>query len=159
MAKYQKFDEIPVWQESARLYQHVLDMLEEPNVPISATFRNQLERAGLCLSSCVAEGFELPSGELVPLLKVARGAAVEIQSMVAVVQERPKLTRLRESLERIRSSAESCARQLGGWKYAVENAGQNKRQSGEGHSQSPGASGRAQSPGSNPPPGANRPGR
>ena len=122
MRKYQKFQEVPAWQEGARLYDRVLNLIEEPNVPLSATFRTQLERAALCVSGTVAEGFDhVGPGELIALLGNARGAAVEVQSMMSVITERPKLARLRESLEQIRGSAEECARQLGAWKYAVEN--------------------------------------
>jgi four helix bundle protein len=97
-------------------------------VPLSATFRNQLERASLCVSNSVAEAFEwMSTGELLSVLKTARDAAVEVQSMVAVVSERPKAARLRGPLQEIRTSAEACARQLGGWKHAIENPGQNKR--------------------------------
>ncbi|MHC1767738.1 MAG: four helix bundle protein [Verrucomicrobiia bacterium] len=122
MAKYQRFEDVPVWQEAARLYQHVLEVLEEPNLPLTATFRNQLERAALSVGNIVAGGFEgVKAHDLVWLLADARGAAVEVQSMVAVISERPKLARLRERLQQIRASAEVCARQLGAWKYAVEN--------------------------------------
>jgi hypothetical protein len=38
MAKYQRFEELPVWQEAARLYNTVLDLLEEPNVPLTPGF-------------------------------------------------------------------------------------------------------------------------
>ena len=68
MGKYQRFEEIPVWQEAARLYQHVLDVVEEPNLPLSATFKNQLERASLTVSNAVAEGFEARGSDLVALL-------------------------------------------------------------------------------------------
>jgi hypothetical protein len=33
MAKYEHFEELPVWQEAARLYNAVLDLLEKPGVP------------------------------------------------------------------------------------------------------------------------------
>src|SRR5437667_8119845 len=39
MAKYQHFEELPVWQEAARLYNAVLDLLEEPGVPLTPGFR------------------------------------------------------------------------------------------------------------------------
>ena len=75
MGKYQRFDEIPVWQEAARLYQRVLDVIEQGTVPLSAPFRNQLERAALCVSSSVAEGFDRGnSGELLGLLASARSS-------------------------------------------------------------------------------------
>jgi hypothetical protein len=32
---------LPVWQEAARLYKKVLDLLEEPSVPLPG-YRNQL---------------------------------------------------------------------------------------------------------------------
>jgi four helix bundle protein len=138
MGKYQRFDEVPVWQEAARLYQRVLDVVEEPNVPLSATFRNQLERATLCVSGSVAEGFDwVSTSELLSLLGTARGAAIEVQSMAAVVAERPKVARLREPLQQIRASAEACARQLGAWRHAIENPGQGKRQSQEGQAPGP----------------------
>ena len=150
MAKYQRFEDMPVWQEAARLYQRVLDIVEESNVPLSATFRNQLERAALCISNCVAEGFDgVATNDMRGLLSTARGAAAEVQSMVGIVCERPKVARLRDSLQQVRASAESCARQLAGWKYALENPGQ-KRQAAEsaGESACTGSEG----------PGANGPG-
>jgi len=122
MGKYQRFDEIPVWQEAARLYQRVLDVVEQPNVPLSATFRTQLERASLCVSNNVAEGFErLSTSDLVVLLTSARGAAAEVQSMIGVVSDRPKVAPVREPLQLIRTSAEACAR-------AIENPGQKRGQ-------------------------------
>ena len=40
--------------------------------------------------------------------------------MVAVVKGRPKLHRIAPQLERIRTLADSCARQLTGWEKAIE---------------------------------------
>jgi four helix bundle protein len=140
MGKYQRFDEIPVWQEAAHLYQRVLDIVEQSNVPLSPTFRSQLERACLCVSSHVAESFErMSTADLIGLLVAARSAAAEVQSMVAVVSDRPKVAPIREVLQQIRTSAESCGRQLGAWKYAIENPGQ-KRAQGDGNAtERPGA--------------------
>ena len=56
MAKYQKFEDLPVWREAARLYNRVLDLLEEPSLPLTPGFRNQLDRAALSVSNNVAEG-------------------------------------------------------------------------------------------------------
>lgn len=121
MAKYERFEDLPVWQEAARLYNVVLDLLEEPGVPLTPGFRGQLDRASLSISNNVAEGFERSTTkELLSFIAIARGSAGEVRSMTAVVKNRPKLKRYVSSLQRIRSLAESCARQLTGWEGALD---------------------------------------
>ena len=121
MAKYQHFEELPVWQQAARLYNTVLDLLEEPGVPLTPGFRNQLDRAALSVSNNIAEGFERSTtSELQAFIAIARGSAGEVRSMMAVVKDRPKLKRCLADLQKIRSLAESCARQLTGWSGSIE---------------------------------------
>ena len=121
MAKYEHFEDLPVWQEAARLYNAVLDLLEEPNVPLTPGYRNQLDRAALSISNNIAEGFERSStNELLSFIAIARGSSGEVRSMMAVVKDRPKLKHISASLRRIRTLAESCARQLTGWSRAVD---------------------------------------
>lgn len=121
MAKYEHFEELPVWQEAKRLYNAVLDLLEEPNVPLTPGFRNQLDRAALSVSNNVAEGFERSTtNELQAFIAIARGSSGEVRSMMAVVHDRPKLKRFIAALQNIRALAESCARQLSGWAGAID---------------------------------------
>jgi hypothetical protein len=51
MAKYERFEDLPVWQEAARLFNAVLDLLEDLNCPLTSGFLNQLDRAGLSVSN------------------------------------------------------------------------------------------------------------
>lgn len=130
MGKYQQFVELPVWQESARLYQSILDMLEEANLPLSASFRTQLERSALAISSNIAGSFDrMSTVEMIDYLTTARGAAAEVQSMAAVVIQRPKLARLKDPLQRILTGAESCAKQLSAWINAIEHPNRMKQTS------------------------------
>lgn len=123
MPKYQRFEELPVWQEAARLYNRVLDLLEEGKVQLTPGFRNQLERAALSISNNIAEGFERSTtGELNSFLAIARGSAGEVRSMLTVVKERPKLRPHFRQLQEIQVLAESCARQITGWTQSVENS-------------------------------------
>jgi four helix bundle protein len=123
MPKYEKFEDLPVWQEAARLYNRVLDLLEEPNVPLTPGFRNQLDRAALSISNNVAEGFErVTTNELNSFLAIARGSCGEVRSMMAVVTDRPKLKLLVRRLQEIRSLAESCARQLTAWTISIDSS-------------------------------------
>jgi len=110
MGKYQKFEDLPVWQEAARLYNCVLDLLEEPSIPLPSGFRNQLDRAALSVSNNIAEGFErVTTNELNAFLAIARGSSGEVRSMMAVVNDRPRLTSFARRLQEIRALSESCA--------------------------------------------------
>jgi four helix bundle protein len=123
MPKYEKFEELPVWQEAARLYNTVLDLLEESNLPLTPAFRNQLDRASLSVSNNIAEGFErITTSELNFFLGISRGSAGEVRSMTAVVKDRPKLKRFIGQLQEIRRLAESCARQLTAWSRSNEDS-------------------------------------
>jgi len=121
MPKYQKFEDLPVWQEAARLYNTALDLLEEPNVPLTPGYRNQLDRAALSVSNNIAEGFErVTTNELNGFLAIARGSAGEVRSMMAVVKDRPRLKAFVAKLQQIRTLAESCARQLTAWTTSID---------------------------------------
>lgn len=123
MPTYEKFEELPVWQEAARLYNRVLDLLETPALPLSPGFRNQLDRAALSVSNNVAEGFErVTTNELNAFLAISRGSAGEVRSMMAVVKDRPKLKPCLRQLQEIRALAESCARQLTAWTVKNESS-------------------------------------
>ena len=123
MAKYERFEDLPVWQEAARLYNCVLDLLELPDLPLSSGFRNQLDRADLSISNNVAEGFErLTTSELISFLAISKGSGGEVRSMLAVVKNRPRLKPFVSKLQEIRRLAESCGRQLGGWMGSIEDS-------------------------------------
>ena len=90
MAKYQHFEELPVWQEAAKLYNATLDLLQQPVNELSGGFRGQLDRAALSVSNNIAEGFErATTGELLSFIAIARGSAGEVRSMISVVKGRP----------------------------------------------------------------------
>ena len=121
MPKYTRFEDVPVWQEAARLYNMVLDLFEEPGSSLSLGFRNQLDKAALSVSNNIAEGFEgMSTAELVKFLGIARASAGEVRSMVAAVHQRRSLLKLKERLLLIRQSAESCSRQISAWISSIQ---------------------------------------
>jgi four helix bundle protein len=123
MSKYQHFEELPVWQEAARLYRDVLDLLDYDGFRISSGFRNQLDRAALSVSNNIAEGFDrMTQSELISFLAIARGSAGEVRSMIAVVIDRSGVGGVRERLGGIRNRAESCGRQITAWIRAIEDS-------------------------------------
>lgn len=120
MARYERFEDLPVWQEAGRLYNAVLDLLELPT-QLTPGFRNQLDRAALSVSNNIAEGFERSTTrELLSFIAIARGSSGEVRSMISVVKNRPKLRLHAPALEGIYALAKSCARQLNAWAKSVE---------------------------------------
>lgn len=123
MPSYERFEDLPVWQEAARLYNLVLDLLEENGPLLTSGFRSQLDRAALSVSNNIAEGFErATTGELLAFIAIARGSSGEVRSMIAAVRDRPRLKPIAAPLARIRKSAESCSRQLTAWRGSIENS-------------------------------------
>lgn len=121
MARYTRFEDLPVWQEAARLYNAVLDLFEKASGGFSIAFRSQLDRAALSVSNNIAEGFErMSTAELLGYLEIARGSAGEVRSMIAVIRQRKNLCRYADPLDSIRKLAESCSKQIGGWMMAIE---------------------------------------
>ena len=98
MAKYDKFEDLPAWQEAAGCTTASRSSgTPAPHYhPASAT--NWTARA-LSVSNNIAEGFErVTTNELLAFLAIARGSAGEVRSMMAVVKDRPKLKPLAQQL-------------------------------------------------------------
>jgi 23S rRNA-intervening sequence protein len=55
IARYERFEDLPVWQEAERLYRAVLDLLEGSPNGLSHGFRNQIDRASLSVSNNIAD--------------------------------------------------------------------------------------------------------
>jgi four helix bundle protein len=110
-----------VWQEAARLYNLVLDLIEDHGQLLTPGFRNQLDRAALSVSNNIAEGFDrVTTSELLSFLAIAKGSSSEVRSMMAVVKDRQRLRMIVTQLQQIRNRAESCARQLSAWATSIE---------------------------------------
>ena len=79
---YNRFEDLPVWQEAIRLAENVDDFTRALSKGV-LTFsqRDQIERASLSVSNNIAEGFERgTTNELIHFLYIARGSAGEVRS-------------------------------------------------------------------------------
>ena len=123
MATYQRFEELPVWRAAADLYDRTDDFMTAAPPRISASFRDQLERAALSVSNNIAEGFERgTTNELLMFLYIARGSAGEVRSMLLLAARRPYLSNLRSQISDLIALAESCSRQLRAWADSLQNS-------------------------------------
>jgi four helix bundle protein len=54
---YERFEDLPVWQEAMRLAHGVYHLTENPRFKISFSLRDQIERSSMSMSDNIAEGF------------------------------------------------------------------------------------------------------
>ncbi len=120
---YERFEDLPVWQEAIRLAEGCEDFLFEAKPHISFSKRDQLDRCSLSVSNNIAEGFERgTTNELLAFLYIARGSAGETRSMLCYFERRPALSDFKSEISNLKSLAESCSRQLRAWADSLQNS-------------------------------------
>jgi four helix bundle protein len=113
---YQRFEDLPVWQEAVRLAERVYTLTEDPAFQGQYSLRDQLERAAVSVSNNVAEGFERgTTQELLTFLYIARGSAGEVRSMFCLIERLKRFAHLKSKISDLKPVAESCSRQLRAW--------------------------------------------
>ena len=124
---YQRFEDLPVWQKAADLYEQTEELLETETFTATRGFRDQLDRAALSVSNNIAEGFERgTTNELLAFIYIARGSAGEVRSMLCLKERRARKAGwpadLKTQISNLKSTAESCSRQLRGWADSLQNS-------------------------------------
>jgi four helix bundle protein len=120
---YKRFEDLPVWQEAIRLAEESEDFLLAAREHISFSKRDQLDRCSLSVSNNIAEGFERgTTNELLAFLYIARGSAGEVRSMLCYFERRPALQDFKSQILNLKSSAESCSRQIRAWTESLQNS-------------------------------------
>ncbi|HWA11195.1 MAG TPA: four helix bundle protein [Opitutaceae bacterium] len=152
MSPHSRFEDLPVWQSAARLYDGIDAFLDRNPPRLRPGFRSQLDDAALAVANLIAGGFERGSvGELVACLRLALGAAGEVRSMLILAGRNPGLARFRFEIAELKSLADSCARQIRTWAASLP-----PPDGGETPSEAAGPAGEAPHNG---PPGRSRSGR
>jgi four helix bundle protein len=101
---YQRFEDLPVWQEAATLYEQAGDFLESAPPRMRSSFRDPLERAVLSVSNNIAEGFERgTTNELLQFIYIARGSAGEVRSMLCLLLRRHWASHLKSQISNLKS--------------------------------------------------------
>jgi four helix bundle protein len=114
--KYERFEDLPVWQAASDLALRVFTMGEKLPLRRHRSLRDQIERAALSVSNNIAEGFERgTTNELLAFLYIARGSAGEVRSMLCVMERMVAFSDLKSEMSDLKSLAESISRQLRGW--------------------------------------------
>jgi four helix bundle protein len=123
LMKYDRFEELPVWQLAARFAADLLVWSANPMFRGKGDLANQIQRATLSISNNIAEGFERgTTQELLTFLYYARGSAGEVRSMLSVAGMLEDFSTQKRQIEEFKSTAESISRQLRGWASSLQNS-------------------------------------
>ena len=122
--KYQRFEELPVWQLAIDLAVRTYEMTEAPEFKGRYSLKDQIERAAVSVSNNVAEGFDRGTNpELLTFLYIARGSAGEVRSMLCMLEKMAAFRNLESGIRNLKQQTESVSKQLGGWIQALLNSG------------------------------------
>lgn len=106
--KYERFEELPVWQAASGLAERIFALGEKLPLRRHRSLRDQLERAALSVSNNIAEGFERgTTQELLTFLYIARGSAGEVRSMLCVMERMAAFENLKFEISNLKSLAEN----------------------------------------------------
>lgn len=73
--------------------------------------------------SNIAQGFERgTTNELLAFLYIARGSAGEVRSMLCFLERRQVFANFKSQVSHLKSTAESCSRQLRAWAEHLQNS-------------------------------------
>ena len=88
MAAVDRFEDLRAWQLARELVKAIHCAIRESGLREDAELRAQLRRAAVSAMSNVAEGFGRGNdGDFLRFLDVARGSAVEVQSLLCVCED------------------------------------------------------------------------
>ena len=121
--KYERFEDLPVWQAAIELAKRVYDLTRERFFDQAGDLRGQLRRASLSVSNNTAEGFERgTTAELLAFLYISRGSCGETWSMLLFTERFSEAEHLKSEISELKLLAESCSRQIRGWADNLQNS-------------------------------------
>jgi len=121
--KYNRFEELPVWQDAIELAVRVFAFTAKPVFKQYPGIRDQIERAALSVSNNIAEGFERgTTNELLHFLYISRGSCGETRSVLCVCELLPSFGSFRSEILDLKTRAESISRQLRAWCDSLQNS-------------------------------------
>jgi len=122
--KYQRFEQLPVWQAAIELAIRTYEMTAVPEFARRYSLRDQIERAAVSVSSNIAEGFDRGTNpELLTFLYISRGSTAEVRSLLCLLERMPDFRNLESGIRNLQLQSDSISKQLGAWIQSLLNSG------------------------------------
>lgn len=95
--KYNQFEDLPVWQQSRTLVNHIYDLIKDSaNFKKDFSLVDQLKRATFSIMLNIAEGFERGGNkEFANFVNIAKGSAGEVRSILYILLDNKYITQER----------------------------------------------------------------
>jgi four helix bundle protein len=121
--KYNRFEDLPVWQAAIKLGVATYALTSDDAFRGQRSLRDQIERAAVSVSNNIAEGFERgTNNELLAFLYIARGSAGEVRSMLCLLERLSAFDDLKFQISNLKLQAENISRQLRAWADSLQNS-------------------------------------
>jgi len=121
--KYERFEDLRVWQDSIELAVRVFTLTAQPNFKGCGGLKNQIEQVVVSISNNIAEGFERgATSELLTFLSLSRGSAGGTRSLLCLTERLRGFEGLRSEISDLRLRSESVSRQLRSWTDSMQNS-------------------------------------
>lgn len=123
MPTYERFEDLPVWNQAIALAENIYELTQDSGFKGQYSLRDQIERAAVSVSNNIAEGFERgTTNELLAFIYIARGSSGEVRSMLCLIERIKRFAHLKSKIPNLKSTAESCSRQLRAWADHLQNS-------------------------------------
>lgn len=121
--KYDRFEQLPVWNAAINLAVQTYTFTSKPAFKGQFSLRGQIERAAVSISTNIAEGFERgTTQELLTFLYIARGSSGEVRSLLCLIERLPAFSDFKSEISDLKSIAEGISRQLRGWAESLQDS-------------------------------------
>ncbi|WP_026951167.1 four helix bundle protein [Algoriphagus mannitolivorans] len=92
MAKYERFEDLPVWQHAIEIGVRIYELVDSEKVLRDYRSKDQLIGAGISISNNIAEGFEYNRNkQFIRYLEIAKVSAGELRSQLFLMMKAGKI--------------------------------------------------------------------
>ncbi len=92
MAKYERFEDLPVWQHAIEIGIRIYEMVDSEKMVKDYRAKDQLIGAAISISNNIAEGFEYNGNkQFIRYLEISKGSAGELRSQLFLMMKAGKI--------------------------------------------------------------------